>query len=181
MIGGNALVGLMTAAALVAPAGVPAAVAASGQTTGSTQVTMTADSSNLKVTVPTVIPFVMNADGTLTSASEGALQITNQSNFAIHVTDVKVANQGGFNIVADATQASEDNAVDFQFGVADHLIDAASPAVPAGSYNLAPVGDAAAVLDLTAQGNAKNVKADIASAQGIANITWSFAAGSANA
>lgn len=45
---------------------IPVTVFASGNT-GSTQVEVSADDSNLTVTVLTEIPFVMHADGTLTS------------------------------------------------------------------------------------------------------------------
>lgn len=139
------------------------------------------DDSNLTVTVPTVIPFTMGADGHLTSASSGALQIVNGSNFGIHVSGVSVAEQSPFNIVADASKASEDNAVDFQFGVDSALIDAAAPKAKAGSYDLAPTGAAGATLALKAQGDAKNVKEDIAKDKTVATITWTFAAGNATA
>lgn len=137
------------------------------------------DDSNLTVTVPTVIPFTMGADGRLTSASSGALQIVNGSNFAIHVSGVSVAKQSPFNIVADAAQAAEDNAVDFQFGVDSALIDAANPTAKAGSYDLAPTGDAGATLTLKAQGDAKNVKRDLSVETKLADITWTFTVGEA--
>lgn len=137
------------------------------------------DDSNLTVTVPTVIPFTMGADGVLTSASEGALQIVNGSNFGIHVSGVSVAKQSPFNIVADAAKASEDNAVDFQFGVDSALIDAANPTAKAGSYSLAPTGSAGATLTLKAQGDAKNVKRDLSVETKLADITWTFTVGEA--
>ena len=137
------------------------------------------DDSNLTVTVPTVIPFTMGADGVLTSASSGALQIVNGSNFGIHVSGVKVAKQSPFNIVADAAKASEDNAVDFQFGVDSALIDAANPTAKAGSYDLAPTGGAGATLTLKAQGDAKNVKRDLSVETKLADITWTFTVGEA--
>ena len=137
------------------------------------------DDSNLTVTVPTVIPFTMGADGALTSASSGALQIVNGSNFAIHVSGVDVAQQSPFNIVADASKASEDNAVDFQFGVDSALIDAANPNAKAGSYDLAPTGDAGATLTLKAQGDAKNVKRDLSAETKLADIRWTFTVGEA--
>lgn len=137
------------------------------------------DDSNLTVTVPTVIPFTMGADGVLTSASSGALQIVNGSNFAIHVSGVDVAQQSPFNIVADAAQAAEDNAVDFQFGVDSALIDAANPTAKAGSYDLAPTGDAGATLTLKAQGDAKNVKEDLSVETKLADIRWTFTVGEA--
>ena len=137
------------------------------------------DDSNLTVTVPTVIPFTMGADGVLTSASSGALQIVNGSNFAIHVSGVDVAQQSPFNIVADASKASEDNAVDFQFGVDSALIDAANPTAKVGSYDLAPTGDAGATLTLKAQGDAKNVKEDLSVETKLADIRWTFTVGEA--
>lgn len=76
-------------------------------------------------------------------------------------------------------KASEDNAVDFQFGVDSALIDAANPTAKAGSYSLAPTGSAGATLTLKAQGDAKNVKEDIAKGKTMATITWTFAAGNA--
>ena len=78
-----------------------------------------------------------------------------------------------------AFKASEDNAVDFQFGVDSALIDAAAPKAKAGSYDLAPTGAAGATLNLKAQGDAKNVKEDIAKDKTVATITWTFAAGNA--
>lgn len=167
----------MLAAAMLATA-VAAPVSAFAATVKSTPVIVKADDTNLTVTVPTVIPFVMAADGTLTSASEGAMQIVNGSNFAVHVSGVSVAKQAPFNLVADATQAADDNSVDFQFGVDGGLIDASAPTVKAGSYNMEPDGGAD-TLTLKAQGNAKKVKQDIAKDKTVANITWTFAAGSA--
>ena len=76
-------------------------------------------------------------------------------------------------------EVGEDNAVDFQFGVDSALIDAAAPKAKAGSYDLAPTGDAGATLTLKAQGDAKNVKEDIAKDKTVATITWTFAAGNA--
>ena len=173
------LAGIMAAAMLATAIGTPAAALAA--TNKTTTVTVKADDSNLTVTVPTVIPFTMGADGVLTSASSGALQIVNGSNFGIHVSGVSVAKQSPFNIVADASKASEDNAVDFQFGVDSALIDAANPTAKAGSYDLAPTGAAGATLTLKAQGDAKNVKEDIAKDKTVATITWTFAAGNAKA
>lgn len=172
------LAGIMAAAMLATAIGTPAAAFAA--TNKTTNVTVKADDSNLTVTVPTVIPFVMGADGTLTSASSGTMKIVNGSNFAIHVSGVQVAKQAPFNLVADASKATEDNAVDFQFGVDAALIDAANPTVKAGSYNLEPTGGANS-LTLKAQGNAKNVKEDIAKDKTVANITWTFSAGNAQA
>lgn len=56
---------------------------------------------------------------------------------------------------------------------------APEPEAKAGSYDLAPTGDAGATLNLKAQGDAKNVKEDIAKDKTVATITWTFAAGNA--
>lgn len=53
------------------------------------------------------------------------------------------------------------------------------PKAKAGSYDLAPTGAAGATLNLKAQGDAKNVKEDIAKDKTVATITWTFAAGNA--
>lgn len=66
-----------------------------------------------------------------------------------------------------------------EFGVDSALIDAAAPKAKAGSYDLAPTGAAGATLNLKAQGDAKNVKEDIAKDKTVATITWTFAAGNA--
>ena len=66
-----------------------------------------------------------------------------------------------------------------EFGVDSALIDAANPTAKAGSYSLAPTGSAGATLTLKAQGDAKNVKEDIAKGKTMATITWTFAAGNA--
>ena len=172
------LAGIMAAAMLATAIGTPAAAFAA--TNKTTTVTVKADDSNLTVTVPTVIPFTMGADGHLTSASSGALQIVNGSNFGIHVSGVSVAEQSPFNIVADASKASEDNAVDFQFGGDSALIDAAAPKAKAGSYDLAPTGAAGATLALKAQGDAKNVMlSDLSVETKLADITWTFTVGEA--
>ena len=55
----------------------------------------------------------------------------------------------------------------------------AAPKAKAGSYDLAPTGAAGATLNLKAQGDAKNVKEDIAKDKTVATITWTFAAGNA--
>lgn len=59
------------------------------------------------------------------------------------------------------------------------VANAAAPKAKAGSYDLAPTGAAGATLNLKAQGDAKNVKEDIAKDKTVATITWTFAAGNA--
>lgn len=167
----------MTALAAVMAVGAVAAPVTAFAAGNQTEVKVTADDSNLTVTVPTTIPFSMDAAGVLTSSEVGSIQ--NDSNFAVHVKSVAVQESEPFKIVADAAQASEDNAISFKFGKEGALMDASAPVAAVGQYNLAPQGAEGASIAIVANGNAKNVKADIATAQKVADITWTFAAGNA--
>lgn len=136
---------------------IPVTVFASGNT-GSTQVEVFADDSNLTVTVPTEIPFVMHADGTLTSSELG--EVINGSNFAIHVKSVSVTPNKPFTIVTDASGEVEgDNVVSFKFGKSGHEIDACTQVVEDGQYNLSPVSvsDGSHKFTLSASGFASRV------------------------
>ncbi len=178
----RALAGAMAAAMLAtAVAGPVSAFAA--PTTKSTEVKVHATDENLTVTVPTAIDFLMAADGTLTASDT---QIVNGSNFAIHVSDVAVAKAGNYNLVADADKATEDNAVQFSFGVDGAQItahNASKSMLTQSKYDMGPASDTAETDTLTikASGKAKNIKEDISSAQTVANITWTFGVGQAKA
>ena len=154
------LVGTALATVLaVSSVTIPMPVFAAGKT-GSTQVEVTADDSNLVVTVPTVIPFVMHADGTLTSSDVG--EVVNDSNFAIHVKSVSVTPNKPFTIVADASgEVEEDNVVSFKFGKSGHEIDAHTQVVEDGQYNLSPasVADGSNKFAVSASGFANRVNA----------------------
>ena len=135
----------------------PVTVFASGNT-GSTQVEITADDSNLTVIVPTEIPFVMHADGTLTSSELG--EVINDSNFPIYVKSVSVTPNTPFTIVEDASGEVEgDNVVSFKFGKLGHEINAHTQIVENGQYNLAPIGvsDGSHKFALSANGVASRV------------------------
>lgn len=136
---------------------IPVTVFASGNT-GSTQVEVSADDSNLTVIVPTEIPFVMHADGTLTSSELG--EVINGSNFAIYVKSVSVTPNKPFTIVTDASGEVEgDNVVSFKFGKSGHEIDAYTQVVEDGQYNLSPasVVDGSHKFILSASGFASRV------------------------
>lgn len=144
-------------ATVLAVSSVTIPVFAAGNT-GNTQVEVTADDSNLVVTVPTVIPFVMHADGTLTSSDVG--EVVNDSNFAIHVKSVSVTPKKPFTIVADASGKVEgDNVVSFKFGKSGHEIDAHTQVVEDGQYNLSPasVADGSNKFAVSASGFANKV------------------------
>ena len=83
--------------------------------TGSTDVTVStlADQTQLKFSVPTEYPFAADSAGVLTGPSNEASQIVNLSIFPIHVTNIAVAEQNGWNIVADAVAADTTNNAQF--------------------------------------------------------------------
>lgn len=150
---GTALATVLAVGAIAPPVSVFAAV-----NTGSTHVEVTADDSNLTVTVPTEIPFVMHADGTLTSSELG--EVINGSNFVIHVKNVSVTPNKPFTIVSDASGEVEgDNVVSFKFGKSGHEIDAHTQVVEDGQYNLSPasVADGSNKFALSASGFASRV------------------------
>lgn len=177
----RALAGAMAAAMLAtAVAGPVSAFAA--PTTKSTEVKVHATDENLTVTVPTAIDFLMAADGTLTASDT---QIVNGSNFAIHVSDVAVAKAGNYNLVADADKATEDNAVQFSFGVDGAQItahNASKSMLTQSKYDMGPkADDTSDTLTIKASGKAKNIKENISTEQTVANITWTFGVGQAKA
>lgn len=152
------LIGTALATALaVGAVATPVSVFADGKT-GSTHVEVFADDSNLMVTVPTEIPFVMRADGTLTSSELG--EVINGSNFVIHVKNVSVTPNKPFTIVSDASGEVEgDNVVSFKFGKSGHEIDTHTQVVEDGQYNLSPTGvsDGSYKFALSASGVASRV------------------------
>lgn len=177
----RALAGAMAAAVLATAVASPVSAFAAG-TAKSTDVKMHADDSNLVITVPTAIDFVMAPDGTLTAADT---QIVNGSNFAIHVSDVAVAKAGNYTLVADAASATEDNAVQFSFGVEGAQItahNANKSMLTKSKYDMGPkADDTSDTLTIKASGKAKNIKENISTEQTVANITWTFGVGKAKA
>lgn len=155
---------------------IPVTVFASGNTgtTGSTQVEITADDSNLTVTVPTEISFVIHADGTLTSSELG--EVINDSNFPIYVKSVSVTPNTPFTIVEDASSKVEgDNVVSFKFGKSGHEIDACTQVVEDGQYNLSPVSvsDGSHKFTLSASGFANRVNVlSVESGHWEDNLVW---------
>lgn len=177
----RALAGAMATAVLATAVASPVSAFAAG-TAKNTDVKMHADDSNLVITVPTAIDFVMAPDGTLTAADT---QIVNGSNFAIHVSDVAVAKAGNYNLVADAASATEDNAVQFSFGVEGAQItahNANKAMLTKTKYDMGPkADDTSDTLTIKASGKAKNIKENISTEQTVANITWTFGVGQAKA
>ena len=108
---------LVVAAAIATPA---LAFADGTTSTKSTEVTIQSvtpapDGDNLSFSVPTQIPFVAKADGTMLAPSADTLKIQNKSVFPIHVVNMAVTEQSPFKLVADVTAGTAANA--FQFTV----------------------------------------------------------------
>lgn len=92
----KARVGAMAVSLVMATAiATPALAFADGTTSQSTDVTIQSvtpdpDGDNLSFSVPTQIPFVAKADGTMLAPSADTLQIQNKSVFPIHVVNMAV-------------------------------------------------------------------------------------------
>ena len=102
--------GLMLALSMGAA---PTPALAEGRT-GTTNVTIRTQIDNIKFKAPTVIPFVAKADGTLQGPSENTTTIDNLSAYGIHVTNMKIAAQKSWSIVADAKTGTAQNSIDFK-------------------------------------------------------------------
>ena len=196
--------GLVLAGASLAAA-VPAfADSAANNTgnTGTTEVTvMTADSLDdipdpdnydidegdlLSFEVPTVIPFVALANGTLVGPSADATRITNYSEFGIHVVEASVVFEDDWVGVADAEMVLYENAIDFQFGPSDDsMTDAATTTDDDVSYytdyNMTYAGSDTDSIGISTQGNVNNVSNNLVAGEQnkVATITWTISAGNA--
>lgn len=173
----GALCAVGVAGALLAPT---AAFAAN-----TTEVTVEADTSNIKVEVPTQIPFLVQADGSLITASEKTFSIVNMSQFDVHVTNMQVDAENDWNIVASAASSSNDNSIDFSIGPKEDQIKA-SEALGSGidissrpEWNLGYQGSETQSINLTCSGNVSHVTKDLQTASKVATITWTVAAGQA--
>ena len=88
---GALAVSLVVAAAVAAPTLAFANSTTSQSTDVTVQSVTPSTSDNLSFSVPTQIPFVAKADGTMLSASAENLKIQNKSVFPIHVVNMAVA------------------------------------------------------------------------------------------
>lgn len=153
--------------------------------TGTTEVTLKADESNLMFEVPTVIPFTAAPGGVLTGPSAGVAYIKNNSAYAIHVINMKVAAENGWTIVSDASQAKTDNSIDFQVGPDGALKDAAAAAGGTSlstekKFDMGYSGSSTDKIPLTTTGDVARVAKDILKSGKVATITWTLEAGTSN-
>lgn len=176
---GALAVSLVVAAAVATPT----LAFAAGTTSQSTDVTVqsvTPDPSgdNLSFSVPTQIPFVAKADGTMLSASADSLKIQNKSVFPIHVVNMAVAEQSPFKLVADVTASTEANA--FQFTINGTKAAASVDTSSEAAWNMGYEGSATDTISLkTNDAKIARVNTDISTPQKAAAITWTVASGAA--
>lgn len=171
---------LVVAAAIATPA---LAFADGTTSTKSTEVTIKyvtpePGGDNLSFSVPTQIPFVAKADGTMLVASAENLQIKNKSVFPIHVVNMTVTEQSPFKLVADVTTGTDANA--FQFKV--NGLQAAAPVDTHDdvAWNMGYAGSETDTISLNiTDAKIARVTTDITTSQKAATITWTVASGAA--
>lgn len=180
----KARVGALAACLVMATAiATPALAFADGTTSQSTEVTIQSvtpdpDGDNLSFSVPTKIPFVAKADGTMLAPSADTLQIQNKSVFPIHVVNMVVTEQSPFKLVADVTVGTAANAFQFTVNGLQAAESVDTSALAAWNMGYATSANDTISLDIT---NAKiaRVTADISTPQKAATITWTVASGAA--
>ena len=180
----KARVGALAVSLVMATAiATPALAFADGTTSQSTDVTIQSvtpapDGDNLSFSVPTQIPFVAKADGTMLAPSADTLQIQNKSVFPIHVVNMAVTEQSPFKLVADVTVGTTANA--FQFTVNGLQAAASVDTSVNAAWNMGYANSANSTisLDIT-DAKIARVTADISTPQKAATITWTVASGAA--
>lgn len=171
---------LVVAAAIATPA---LAFADGTTSTKSTEVTIKyvtpePGGDNLSFSVPTQIPFVAKADGTMLSASVENLQIQNKSVFPIHVENMAVAEQSPFKLVADVATGTDANA--FQFRVNGLQAAAFVDTHDDVAWNMGYAGSETDAISLNiTDAKIARVTTDITRPQKAATITWTVASGAA--
>lgn len=182
----KARVGALAVSLVMATAiATPALAFADGTTSQSTKVTIQyatpePGGDNLSFSVPTQIPFVAKADGTMLVASADNLKIQNLSVFPIHVVNMAVTEQSPFKLVTNVAEGNDANA--FQFTVnglqASKSVDTSTNT----AWNMGYAGSAndndAISLNIT-DAKIARVTTDITRPQKAATITWTVASGAA--
>lgn len=134
---------------------------------------------NIAFSVPTSINFIVNSDGSLSGPTNAAIQ--NHSKFAIHGSSLRVDAATGWNIVADASAESRTNAIDFQIGPENDMLDASayltkgSVTTPSEWNMTANTGTVA----LDTAGDVNNVATSITGQTRVATMHWYVTPGTA--
>lgn len=165
------------------------AIPALATTNGSSAIKVTADDSNLTITVPTEIDFAVNSDGTLTAPSPTTTTITNGSAFKVHVASATYSSETGFSQkAASAYGASTDrNSIMTTLTAsggasASGVLDLGTPAITASQWNMNGVDATTGtnVIQIQGAGAVKNMDKDISAKTTIGTVSWTFAAGAAS-
>ncbi|WP_417056845.1 hypothetical protein [Ellagibacter isourolithinifaciens] len=171
---------LVVAAAIATPA---LAFADGTTSTKSTEVTIQyvtpePGGDNLSFSVPTQIPFVAKADGTMLAPSSDTLQIQNKSVFPIHVVNMAVTEQSPFKLVANVATGTDANA--FQFKVNGLQAAASVETRDNVAWNMGDAGSETDTIPLViTDAKIVRVTTDITTPQKAATITWTVASGAA--
>lgn len=181
----KARVGALAVSLVMATAiATPALAFADGTTsTKSTEVTIQyvtpePGGDNLSFSVPTQIPFVAKADGTMLAPSSDTLQIQNKSVFPIHVVNMAVTEQSPFKLVANVATGTDANA--FQFKVNGLQAAASVETRDNVAWNMGDAGSETGTIPLViTDAKIARVTTDITTPQKAATITWTVASGAA--
>lgn len=189
MNGARALVVGAGLALALAMGAAPTPAMAAGRV-GSTKVMVKTEIDNVNFKVPTVIPFIAKADGTLQGPSEDATTIDNLSAYGIHVTNMKIDAMNTWTIAADAKTGTAQNSIDFKVGPEGALQDASAAMQGTGidlsknaTFDMGYQGIAGGSdkIKLKTSGNVARVTRDIFHVTGegdqVATITWTIEPG----
>ena len=169
----------LAACCMAAPAFAADNATATTGTSNTTTVTLTAADTQMKFTVPTVIAFAANADGSLQGPSADSVKITNQSVYPIHVTKVSAAEQAPFNLVSDVSGGTDANAVSFTMKTGATTVDAAAgkDTSAVADFDLGYAGSGTDSISFETAGKLARANADLSKAQQIATVSWTLAPG----
>ena len=151
------------------------------------EVTVQKDAGQVDWTVPTKIPFVTAADGTTIAPSEKALQIANNSDFAIHVTNVRFFQRNDqINLVGQNDPMTANNSLWFTMKTGSTTVDAKNASDGSGvdvskdkNFNMGYAGSQTNSIGIDAQGKIAHVSLDLSEPQLIGNVIWTVAPGAA--
>lgn len=183
----KARVGALAVSLVMATAiATPALAFADGTTSQSTEVTIQSvtpgpgPDGNLSFKVPTRIPFVAKADGTMLAPSADTLKIQNLSVFPIHVVNMAVTEESPFKLVPDVEKSTDANAFQFKVNGVQAAKSVDTSANTAWSMGHAGSANDKIILDI-AEAKIARVTTDITTSQKAATITWTVASGAAHA
>lgn len=138
---------------------------------------------NFSVTVPATINYVAAADGTLTGPNgAAAMNLDNNSLYPVYASHLKAAAATGWNVVGDAANSNDRNAISVSIGTSDEQISIANALTGDKGYQMTKTSwnmqgngaasDADKVVLSTTNGKINNVDTEIANAQKFATLTW---------